>query len=88
MMNHIVNGPNEKVALEVTIGASIAGSRSMAVMKHVGLNVAADTMFALAYTGVNGGLIIISADDKECTAPKITGQSLLRKICKNSHVGT
>jgi indolepyruvate ferredoxin oxidoreductase alpha subunit len=55
--------PNEKVALEVTIGASIAGLRSMAVMKHVGLNVAADPLFTLAYTGVNGGLIIISADD-------------------------
>lgn len=55
--------PNEKVALEVAIGASIAGSRSMAVMKHVGLNVAADPLFTLAYTGVNGGLIIVSADD-------------------------
>jgi indolepyruvate ferredoxin oxidoreductase alpha subunit len=55
--------PNEKVALEVAIGASIAGSRSTAVMKHVGLNVAADPLFTFAYTGVNGGLVIISADD-------------------------
>jgi indolepyruvate ferredoxin oxidoreductase alpha subunit len=55
--------PNEKVALEVAIGASVAGSRSLAVMKHVGLNVAADPLFTFAYTGVNGGCVIISADD-------------------------
>ncbi|MEW9124403.1 MAG: indolepyruvate ferredoxin oxidoreductase subunit alpha [Thermotaleaceae bacterium] len=55
--------PNEKVALEVAIGASIAGARSLAAMKHVGVNVAADPLFTYAYTGVNGGLILISADD-------------------------
>ena len=55
--------PNEKVALEAAIGASFAGGRSVAAMKHVGLNVAADPMFTVAYTGVNGGLMIISADD-------------------------
>lgn len=55
--------PNEKVALEAAIGASFAGGRSMAAMKHVGLNVATDPMFTCAYTGVNGGLMIISADD-------------------------
>lgn len=55
--------PNEKVALEVAIGASIAGARSIAAMKHVGVNVAADPLFTFAYTGVNGGCIIISADD-------------------------
>ncbi len=55
--------PNEKVALEVAIGASIAGARSMACMKHVGLNVAADPLFTAAYTGVNGGLVIVVADD-------------------------
>ncbi|WP_320129889.1 indolepyruvate ferredoxin oxidoreductase subunit alpha [uncultured Sphaerochaeta sp.] len=55
--------PNEKVALESVIGASFAGARSLATMKHVGLNVAADPLFTLAYTGVNGGLVIISADD-------------------------
>lgn len=55
--------PNEKVALEVASGASIAGARSVATMKHVGLNVAADPMFTMAYEGVNGGLIIITADE-------------------------
>ncbi|QUH24388.1 indolepyruvate ferredoxin oxidoreductase subunit alpha [Serpentinicella alkaliphila] len=55
--------PNEKVAMEVAIGASIAGARSMAAMKHVGVNVAADPLFTYAYTGVNGGFVFISADD-------------------------
>lgn len=55
--------PNEKVALEAASGASIAGVRSLATMKHVGVNVAADPLFTLAYTGVNGGLVLISADD-------------------------
>jgi len=55
--------PNEKVALESAIGASVSGARSLAAMKHVGLNVAADPLFTLAYTGVNGGMLIISADD-------------------------
>jgi indolepyruvate ferredoxin oxidoreductase alpha subunit len=55
--------PNEKVALEVAIGASIAGARSICSMKHVGLNVAADPLFTVAYTGVNGGLVIMVADD-------------------------
>ena len=55
--------PNEKVALEVAIGASIGGARALACMKHVGLNVAADPLFTAAYTGVNGGLVIIVADD-------------------------
>lgn len=55
--------PNEKVALEVAIGASIAGARSICSMKHVGLNVAADPLFTASYTGVNGGLVIMVADD-------------------------
>jgi indolepyruvate ferredoxin oxidoreductase alpha subunit len=55
--------PNEKVALEVAIGASIAGARAICSMKHVGLNVAADPLFTVSYTGVNGGLVIIVADD-------------------------
>lgn len=55
--------PNEKVACEVAIGASIAGVRSMACMKHVGVNVAADPLFTAAYTGVRGGLVIVAADD-------------------------
>ena len=55
--------PNEKVAVEVAIGAAVAGARSMACMKHVGLNVAADPLFTVAYTGINGGLVIVVADD-------------------------
>ncbi|MDI9514799.1 MAG: indolepyruvate ferredoxin oxidoreductase subunit alpha [Clostridiaceae bacterium] len=55
--------PNEKVALEVAIGASVGGVRSTCAMKHVGLNVAADPLFTAAYTGVNGGLVIFVADD-------------------------
>ena len=54
---------NEKVALEVAGGAAIAGARALAAMKHVGLNVAADPLFTLAYTGVNGGLVVVTADD-------------------------
>ncbi|MBC7263796.1 MAG: indolepyruvate ferredoxin oxidoreductase subunit alpha [Chloroflexi bacterium] len=55
--------PNEKVALDVAIGASYAGSRAMAVMKHVGLNVAADALFYASMTGSEAGLVIVSADD-------------------------
>lgn len=55
--------PNEKVAMEVAIGASIAGSRAFCAMKHVGLNVAADPLYTAAYSGVNGGLVIAVADD-------------------------
>jgi len=55
--------PNEKVAVEVAFGASVAGKRSFAAMKHVGLNVAADPVFTMSYTGVNGGLVIAVADD-------------------------
>ncbi|MCF0260107.1 MAG: indolepyruvate ferredoxin oxidoreductase subunit alpha, partial [Erysipelotrichaceae bacterium] len=55
--------PNEKVAAEVAFGASLRGARSACAMKHVGLNVAADPLFTLSYTGVNGGLVIFVADD-------------------------
>ena len=55
--------PNEKVALEVAVGASLAGGRALATMKHVGVNVAADPLFSVAYMGVNGGLVLVSADD-------------------------
>ncbi|MBQ8080432.1 MAG: indolepyruvate ferredoxin oxidoreductase subunit alpha [Clostridia bacterium] len=55
--------PNEKVACEVAIGASIAGARAMTCCKHVGLNVMADPVFTASYTGVNGGLVICVADD-------------------------
>ena len=55
--------PNEKVAMEVAFGASLAGKRSFCGMKHVGLNVAADPLFTMSYTGVNGGVVIGVADD-------------------------
>lgn len=55
--------PNEKVACEVAFGASLGGARSACCMKHVGLNVAADPLFTMSYTGVNGGLVICVADD-------------------------
>ncbi len=55
--------PNEKVAMEVGVGAAIGGARVLVAMKHVGVNVAADPLFTLAYTGVNGGLVLVSADD-------------------------
>ena len=55
--------PNEKVALESVIGASIAGARALAAMKHVGLNVAADPFFTFAYMGVSGGAVVITADE-------------------------
>lgn len=55
--------PNEKVALEVAIGASMGGARAICCMKHVGVNVAADPLFTAAYTGVRGGLVLVAADD-------------------------
>ncbi|MDR3565849.1 MAG: indolepyruvate ferredoxin oxidoreductase subunit alpha [Negativicutes bacterium] len=55
--------PNEKVAVEVALGTCFAGARTIVAMKHVGVNVAADPLFSLAYTGVNGGFILVSADD-------------------------
>ncbi len=55
--------PNEKVAMEVAIGASISGVRAMACMKHVGVNVAADPLYSISYAGVNGGLVLVAADD-------------------------
>ena len=57
--------PNEKVALEVAAGAAYGGSRALAAMKHVGLNVAADPFMTLSYTGVNGGLVLVVCDDPE-----------------------
>jgi len=55
--------PNEKVALEVGIGSAMAGARTMVAMKHVGLNVAADPLFTVSYTGIKAGLVILVADD-------------------------
>jgi len=57
---------NEKVALEVGIGASWAGKRALVTMKHVGVNVASDSLMTLAYTGVNGGFVLVSADEPDC----------------------
>ncbi|WP_456329786.1 indolepyruvate ferredoxin oxidoreductase subunit alpha [Archaeoglobus sp.] len=54
---------NEKVAFEVAVGASLAGKRAMATMKHVGVNVAADTLFSFAYVGARGGFVLVTADD-------------------------
>ena len=62
---HAEWAPNEKVAVEVALGASMAGARAMAAMKHVGVNVAADPIFTASYTGVKGGLVIVTADDPE-----------------------
>lgn len=55
--------PNEKVAVEVALGAAVSGARSLACMKHVGLNVAADPFFTATYTGVNAGMVVVVADD-------------------------
>lgn len=55
--------PNEKVAMEVAIGASVSGVRAFASMKHVGVNVASDPLYTISYSGVNGGLVIVAADD-------------------------
>ena len=63
---HVEWSVNEKAALEVAIGASWAGVRAVAVMKHVGLNVAADPFMTLAYTGVKGGLVVCVSDDPFC----------------------
>lgn len=57
--------PNEKVGLEVALGAAFAGVRALATMKHVGMNVASDPLFTSAYTGVRGGLVVVTADDPE-----------------------
>jgi indolepyruvate ferredoxin oxidoreductase alpha subunit len=57
---------NEKVALEVAIGASLSGLRALTSMKHVGVNVAADALLSLSYMGINGGLVLVSADDPAC----------------------
>ena len=76
--------PNEKVALEVAIGASIAGVRSMACMKHVGLNVASDPLYTLSYTGVNGGLVIVVADDPGIASSQ--NEQDTRMIARSAHV--
>lgn len=62
---HAEWAPNEKVAVEVALGAAMVGARALAAMKHVGVNVAADPIFTASYTGVRGGLVIVTADDPE-----------------------
>lgn len=57
---------NEKVALEIAAGASLTGARALVAMKHVGMNVCSDTLITLAYSGVKGGLVLVSADDPSC----------------------
>ena len=76
--------PNEKVAAEVAIGASIAGSRSLACMKHVGLNVASDPLYTFAYTGVTGGAVIVVADDPGLASSQ--NEQDTRMIARAAHV--
>ena len=76
--------PNEKVALEVAIGASISGVRSMACMKHVGLNVAADPLYTFSYTGVGGGAVIVVADDPGLASSQ--NEQDTRMIARAAHV--
>ncbi len=76
--------PNEKVALEVAIGASLAGVRSLACMKHVGLNVASDPLYTFAYTGVNGGSVIVVADDPGLASSQ--NEQDTRMIARAAHV--
>lgn len=63
---HVEWSPNEAVGMEVAVGASLGGARSLTCMKHVGLNVGADPFYTAAYTGVNGGMVVIVADDYGC----------------------
>lgn len=63
---HVEWAPNEKVGVEVALGASVGGARALSCMKHVGLNVAADPFFTAAYTGITGGLVVLVADDNGC----------------------
>ena len=76
--------PNEKVAAEVAIGASISGVRSMACMKHVGLNVASDPLYTFAYTGVNGGSVLVVADDPGLASSQ--NEQDTRMIARAAHV--
>ena len=76
--------PNEKVAAEVAIGASISGVRSMACMKHVGLNVAADPLYTFSYTGVGGGSVFVVADDPGMASSQ--NEQDTRMIARAAHV--
>lgn len=76
--------PNEKVALEVSAGSAISGVRSLACMKHVGLNVASDPLYTLAYTGTNGGLVIVVADDPGIASSQ--NEQDTRMIARSAHL--
>ncbi|MDY6367437.1 MAG: indolepyruvate ferredoxin oxidoreductase subunit alpha [Clostridia bacterium] len=76
--------PNEKVALEVAFGASVAGVRSLSCMKHVGLNVASDPLYTFSYTGVNGGSVIVVADDPGLASSQ--NEQDTRMIARSAHV--
>ncbi len=76
--------PNEKVAAEVAIGASISGVRSLACMKHVGLNVAADPLYTFSYTGVGGGAVIVVADDPGMASSQ--NEQDTRMIARAAHI--
>lgn len=76
--------PNEKVAMEVAIGSSVAGARSVVSMKHVGLNVAADPFFTVSYTGVNAGLVACIADDPGMHSSQ--NEQDTRMIARSAHV--
>jgi len=76
--------PNEKVALEVAFGASFAGVRSLACMKHVGLNVASDPLYTFSYTGVNGGAVLVVADDPGLASSQ--NEQDTRMIARAAHV--
>ncbi len=76
--------PNEKVAAEVAIGASISGVRSMACMKHVGLNVASDPLYTFSYTGVGGGSVFVVADDPGLASSQ--NEQDTRMVARASHV--
>ena len=76
--------PNEKVAAEVAFGASFAGTRSLACMKHVGLNVASDPLYTFSYTGVNGGAVLVVADDPGLASSQ--NEQDTRMIARAAHV--
>ncbi len=76
--------PNEKVAVEVAIGASFSGARSLACMKHVGLNVASDPLYTFSYTGVNGGAVLVVADDPGLASSQ--NEQDTRMIARSAHV--
>ncbi|MCR5302019.1 MAG: indolepyruvate ferredoxin oxidoreductase subunit alpha [Lachnospiraceae bacterium] len=76
--------PNEKVATEVAIGASMAGVRSMCAMKHVGVNVASDPLYSFSYMGINGGFVLVAADDPGCYSSQNEQDS--RMVARAAHV--